>query len=123
MRAYNSEISPVEKIAEALRAIALYDALATAESREVVHVLGELLHSGLETDVAPVDDVDAVAHRISYVLLHEAPEARQVRGDARYAHYRALGRRVTPRLVVRREDAQVATPHEFLVVEAEQRIG
>lgn len=120
---HNAEISPIEKIAKTFRAISLYDTLTTTEPREIEHVLGKLLNTGLETDVTSVDDIDAVAHRVRYVFLHEASEPGQVGGDAWNAHDSALGRRVSPRLVIGRKNAQMAASDEFLVVEAEQRIG
>lgn len=56
------------------------------------------------------------------MLLHETPEPRQVRRDARYTHHRALGRRVAPRLVVTRKHAQMAPAHELFVIQPEQRV-
>ena len=50
--------------------------------------------------------IQALARR-SDLLLHEAPEAGEVCGDGGDAHDGALGRRVAPRLVVRREHAHV----------------
>lgn len=114
---YDAEIPPVEKITETFCTVPLDDALPTTESREIEHVLRELLHAVLQADETPVDDVDAVAHRVGYVLLHEAPETWQIRRDTGNPHDRALGRRVSPWLVIRGEHTQVASSDELLVVE------
>jgi len=55
-----------------------------------VQYLGELLNGLLGAAVTPVDDVDAVRHRISDVLLHETAEPAQVGADARDSHHRTF---------------------------------
>jgi len=73
---YDAKISPIEKIAETFRTISLNDTLATVESRKVEHVASELLDARFQTDETSIDDINAIAHRIRYVFLHEAPKAR-----------------------------------------------
>lgn len=102
---YNSQVSPIQQVAKTFSSVALNDALATVELREVEHVLCKLLNGVLESYEPTVDDVDAVGLRIGDVFLHEAPETGKVGGDARNAHHSALGGRVAPRLVVRWENA------------------
>ena len=70
-----------------------------------------------------VDDVDTVGCGVRDLLLHEAPEARQVCSDAGDAHDGALCRGVAPGLVVTGEDAHVAAADKLLVVQAEQGVG
>ena len=70
-----------------------------------------------------VDDVDAVVGGVLDQLLHVAPEPGQVRGDAGDTHDGALGRGVPPRLVVRREHAQVRPADKVVVVQRQHRVG
>ena len=72
------------------------------------HSRGELVDGVVEAAVHPVDDVDSVGLRVGDLLLHEAAEAGEVRGDGGDAHDGALGRGVAPRLVVAGEHAHVA---------------
>ena len=55
----------------------------------VVH-LRQLLYWLLDVLEVSVDDVDAVRHWISNVLLHETAKARQVRRDVGNSHHRAF---------------------------------
>ena len=71
---HDAEVPPVEQVAEPLRAVPLDDPLAPVQPGEVVHVLGQLADRVLQTDAAPVHDVDTVRHRVGYVLRHEAAE-------------------------------------------------
>ena len=54
--------------------------------------------------VSAVDYINAVTHGVGHVFLNETAEAGQVGRDRGNAHYCALGRCVTPRLVVRGKD-------------------
>lgn len=105
MITYDSQVSPVQQVAKTFSSVPLNDALSAVELSEVEHVLRQLLDRVLEADEPTIDDVDSVGFRVGDVLLHEAPEARQVGRDARNPHDGALGRRVAPRLVVRRKNA------------------
>jgi len=119
----NAQGTPVQKIAQPLRAITLDDALAAIEPGEFHHEAGQLLDAVLQANVATIHDVDAVGLGIADVFLHEATETGQVGGHAGNSHHRALGGGVTPGLVVRGEDTQVAATDELLVVDSEQGIG
>ena len=114
---------PVEEVAEPLRPVPLVDALALAHRREVEHQVRQLVHRLVHALHAAVDDVDAVLLRRRHELLHVAAEAREVGADAGHAHDGALGRGVAPRLVVRREDAEVGAAHEVVVVHRQHRVG
>lgn len=71
---YNSQVPPVQHVAESLRSVPLNDALPPVESRKLEHVLRQLLHAVLQPDVPPVYYVDTIRHRIRYVFLHETPK-------------------------------------------------
>lgn len=114
---------PIEQIAEALRAVALVDALAARFGGELGHEVRELVDGVVDAFGAAVDDVDAVVGGVLDQLLHVAAEARQVRRDGRHAHDGALGGGVAPGLVVGREDAEVGAAHELVVVEGQHRVG
>ena len=60
---------PVEKVAEALGAVALVDALATGLLAELHHLVRELIDRVLDRLCAAVDDVDAVVFRVLDELL------------------------------------------------------
>uniref|UniRef100_A0A182M2J6 Uncharacterized protein n=1 Tax=Anopheles culicifacies TaxID=139723 RepID=A0A182M2J6_9DIPT len=110
-------------ITQPLGTITLDDTLAAVQFGKLVHILGQLLHTLLQPDMAPIDDVDAVRFRICHVLVHEAPESRQIRGDARYTHHCTFGRCVSPWFVVGWKHTKMATAYEFFIVQPKQWVG
>lgn len=57
-----------------------------------------------------------VIGRMADELFHVVAESGQVAGNARHAHDGAFRRRVPPRLVVTREDAQMRSPDKVVVI-------
>lgn len=62
----DAEVAPVEHLAQTLRPIPLYYALAARETRKVVHVLGELADRVLEGDESSVgEETDILTRSLS----------------------------------------------------------
>ncbi|KAH6611194.1 hypothetical protein Trco_001214 [Trichoderma cornu-damae] len=113
----------VEQVAEALGAVSLVDALTSALAAVVKHEGAQLVDGILDPLHPPVHNVDAVVAGVFNQLLHVAPEAGEVGGDARHTHDRAFGWSVAPWLVIRREDAQVAAAHKVIIVQRQHGVG
>lgn len=73
---YNSQVSPVQQIAQSLGTITLDDTLTTAHFGEIEHIGGQLIDTIIQTNVSSINDVDAIRFWISDMLLHEATETR-----------------------------------------------
>lgn len=116
---YNSQISPIQHIAQTFCAISLYNTLATAHFGKIEHIVGQLVDTVVQTNVSTVHNVDAVGRGIGNLLLHKTTEARQIGGDTWNAHNGTFGRCIAPWFIVGWEDAQVTATHEFFVVQAE----
>ncbi|KAL8419057.1 hypothetical protein RB594_002311 [Gaeumannomyces avenae] len=113
----------VEQVTEPLRPVALVDALATALLAELHHAGRQLVHRVVHALGPAIYNVDAVVARVLNQLLHVAAKARQVGRDAGHTHDGALGRRVSPRLIVGRKDAQMRAAHKVVVVQRQHRVG
>lgn len=114
---------PVEKIAQTLSSVSLVDTLTTALGAEIEHERCKLVDRVIDTLCSAVHNVDTIVARVLNKLLHVASETRKVGGNAGNTHNRTLGRGITPRLVVRGKDTQMATSHEIIVVQGKDRVG
>lgn len=119
---YNSQISPIQHIAQPFGTISLNDTLASAHLGKIKHIVCELINAVLQSDVTPVDNVNAIRLWIGDLLLHETSKTRQICGNAWDTHDGTFGRCVTPWFIVRWEYTQMATANELLVVQTEQWI-
>ena len=59
---------------------------------------------------------------VGHVIHQVSAEACQVAGNGRHAASHALHRRIAPRLVRARENAQMAAAHKLVVIHSEQRV-
>jgi len=112
----HSHTLPIEKIAQTLGTVALIDTLTPALADKLEHVLGQLVHTVVDTLHPTIDNVDAIVLSIFNQLFHVAAESREVGGDGRNTHDGTLCGSVTPRLVVRGEDTHVGTADKVVVV-------
>ncbi|KAJ8984137.1 hypothetical protein NQ317_017787 [Molorchus minor] len=68
---HDSQVSPIQHVAQALRSVPLDDPLPSVQPGKLVHVLRQLPDAVFQRDKTAVHDVDTVRHRISNVFLHE----------------------------------------------------
>ncbi|MEY4670031.1 MAG: hypothetical protein RL518_2730 [Pseudomonadota bacterium] len=111
---------PGESLGKALRSVSERDTLTTIEVAELVKVRRELIDRLLIALSRAIEHQRSVLERVRYVALNVGPEAAQIRCDGRKPERKTLKRGVSPRFVVAREHPHVATPHELLVVKAEE---
>lgn len=114
---FHAHSLPVEQVAETLGSVALVDTLSLALLGEIKHVVDKLVDRVINALHTTVHNIDAVVGSVLNQLFHVATETRQVGRDARYTHHGALGGSVAPWLVVRREDAQMGTADEVVIVQ------
>ena len=89
------------------------------EARETQYVVRYVLRYLVEVGVITVDDNHAVA---LFLLCRPRSETGEGGRDSRYVEGAGLQRRVTPWLVVRREDRHIHTDEQVVVGLAEKRV-
>jgi len=114
---------PVEQIAQALRSVTLVDPLASALLGKVKHEVGQLVDRVVDSLGAPIHNVDTIVGRVLDQLFHVATETGQVGGDTRNTHHRALGRCISPWLIVGREHSQMGSTDKVIVIQGQHGVG
>ena len=113
-----TQIHPVEHIRNVFYAVALHDAVAALHADEFEEDIGQLVGGLREVLGFAVDHVNAPVLVITHDLHDLFAEAGKVTGAGRNAPDDAFKRGVAPRLIVARENAQMAAADKLPVIES-----
>ena len=91
--------------------------MSSALEGKVVNKVCQLIDRVVHAFQSSVDDVDPIVGGIFNEFFHVASETGEVGCDTGDSHHRAFGWRVSPGLVVRRENTQMRAADEVIIVQ------
>lgn len=116
------EVCPVEYIGNAFDPVSLLNPVAHTHTYKAEQNIGELIGGFVEILGTSIYHVDAPVLIIAHDLHDKITETRLIARDGWNSPYYALERRVAPRFIIARENAQMATAHKLAVIQPKQRI-